>query len=85
MKINSFLGDGDRLSSLIKMREEISKEIYRYCLLANIDIENFNHQSFMEQHKNNINSMIIKYYPDLVIYCEKFDIVDRVIRELNDN
>jgi hypothetical protein len=85
MKIENFLGDGNKLQSLIEMKSLISKEIYKYCLFAAIDPESFNYQQFLLEHKDNINSMIIKYYPELVTYCEKLDYVDKKIEEISAN
>lgn len=85
MKIDYFLGDGDKLSALKELRQEIYKQMYRYCLLANIDPDSFDYKNFLLEHKNNLNSMIIRYYPDLVNYCEKLDIIEKKIEEIHVN
>lgn len=85
MNIKNYLGNGNIINSLLEMRSYLVKEIYRYCLLSGIDPDSFDYKVFLSEHKNNINSLVIRYYPDLVSYCDKLDLVNKRIEELNAN
>jgi hypothetical protein len=71
------------IESLNKVKEYLSEEIFRYCLLVNIDPETFDYLNFIDEHKNNLLSMTKKYYPELVIQSEKLKIVEQKIQQLN--
>jgi hypothetical protein len=70
------------IESLNKVKEYLSQEIFRYCLLVNINPETFDHVSFVNEHKDNLFSLTKKYYPELVIQSEKLKIVEQKIQQL---
>jgi hypothetical protein len=71
----------DKINFLLQVKQSISIELYRYCLLAGFDPETFNYEDYSEKNligiQFNENNLFLKSH------CEKMVAIEKKIEQLN--
>jgi hypothetical protein len=71
----------DKINFLLQVKQSISIELYRYCLLAGFDPETFNYKDYSEKNligiQFNENNLFLKSH------CEKMVAIEKKIEQLN--
>lgn len=83
MQIESYLGGGDKMSALLQLKQHLSLEIYRLCILCELDPDTFEIDSFLESIKNEI-IIPASNISNLVMHANKLKLVEKKIGEIND-
>lgn len=82
MSIESYLGNGDKLSALTELRSMLAKEIYVACINCGIDPETFDASNYIDNINQNPS---INFGPQRVLLFElskKFFLIQSKIEEL---
>lgn len=83
MKIESYLGGGDKMSALLQLKEHLCLEIYRLCILCEIDPDTFEIESFLQSIEE-ITIIPASNISNLVLCVDKLKLVETKIGEIND-
>ena len=83
MKIDSYLGGGDKMSALLELKQHLCLEIYRLCILCEIDPDTFEMESFLQSIKNT-TLIPASNISNLVLCVDKLKLVEAKIGEIND-
>jgi hypothetical protein len=70
-----------KISRMNEIKESVSVELYRYCLLAGFDPETFDYKNYSEKNligiQFNENNLFLKSH------CEKMVAIEKKIEQLN--
>lgn len=83
MQIESYLGSGDKMSALLELKQHLCLEIYRLCILCEIDPDTFEMESFLQSIKNT-TLIPASNISNLVLCVDKLKLVEAKIGEIND-
>jgi len=71
----------DKINFLSQVKQSISIELYKYCLLAGFDPETFDYKNYSEKQLSGINFNENNLF--LKSHCEKMVAIEKKIKQLN--